>query len=77
MNKVFKLQFENLIVTKILRGIVMNLIYFLTKYSFVKKIISRIVCLILIGIGILLLKQEFNSLSPAATRMFNSISSLK
>lgn len=55
----------------------MNLIYFFTKYSFVKKIISKIICLILIGIGILLLKQEFNSLSPAATRMFNSISSLK
>lgn len=55
----------------------MNLNYFLTKYIFMKKVIFKIVCLIMVGFVILLLKQEFNSLSPAATRMFNSISSLK
>lgn len=55
----------------------MNLNYFFTKYSFMKKIVSKIICLVLIGFVILLLKQEFNSLSPAATYMFNSISSLK
>lgn len=54
----------------------MNINYFFSKIIF-KKFLSKVLILGIIGLFIVLLKQEFDSLSPAATRIFNSISMFK
>lgn len=54
----------------------MNLSYLFTRII-LKRFLSKILILGIIGLFIVLLKHEFNSLSPAATRIFNSISTFK
>lgn len=54
----------------------MNLICLFARIPF-RKFFLRILMLGIVGLFILLLRQEFNSLSPAATRIFNSISTFK
>ena len=55
----------------------MNLNYFFTKTNLFRKLMFWFIVIVLIGLFAILLKQEYNSLYPAAKRMFDAISVVK
>lgn len=55
----------------------MNLNYFFTKTNLFRKFMFWFIAIVFVGLVVLVLKQEYSSLSPAAKRMFDAISVVK